>query len=352
MTSAKILRLPRTMDKWPWQRAINPHYEEVSAESDAWFHSFKAFTKTSQEAFDKCDFGRLASLAYPTATREQLRAGCDLMNLFFVIDEYTDVEDASAIPEMVDIVKDALHDPHKPRPESEIILGQITKEFWQSVMKIATPLSQKHFIESFSDYLDTLVIQAADRDENVIRSIDEYMRIRSENIGLRPSCMPAETYLDLPDDVFYHPVMKELYYITAELIALDNDIASYNREQAMGDDKFNIVTVVMYHLNVDVDEALDWTAHYHEQVQRKFFDALHRLPSFGPKLDKQVKEFILHLANWPRCNECWNFESGRYFGTKGSEVEKTRCVPLMPPLAREHTAKKHDVVILDIACEY
>lgn len=53
----KLLYLPRTMDAWPWPRAINPHYREIQAQSDAWFHSFQAFTPQSQRAYDKCDFG-------------------------------------------------------------------------------------------------------------------------------------------------------------------------------------------------------------------------------------------------------------------------------------------------------
>ena len=36
------------------------------------------------------------------------------------------------------------------------------------------------------------------------------------------------------------------------------------------------------------------------------------------------------LANWPRGNTCWHFESQRYFGSKGLEYQKTRWVPLLP----------------------
>lgn len=50
------------------------------------------------------------------------------MNLFFVVDEYTDVESAAVTRQMVDIVIDALNNPHKPRPEGEILLGQVAKE--------------------------------------------------------------------------------------------------------------------------------------------------------------------------------------------------------------------------------
>lgn len=79
--------IPTTMANWPWQRAINPHYEEMKAESNAWLRTFKPFNEKSQIAFDKCDFGtyhsvffvsrrscnrllaRLASLAYPYASK-------------------------------------------------------------------------------------------------------------------------------------------------------------------------------------------------------------------------------------------------------------------------------------------
>lgn len=56
--STEMLYLPETMTNWPWPRVINPHYEEVKAESNAWFHSLKAFSDKSQYAFDKCDFGQ------------------------------------------------------------------------------------------------------------------------------------------------------------------------------------------------------------------------------------------------------------------------------------------------------
>ena len=53
-----LLRLPNTLEDWPWPRVINPLYEEVKKESDAWFQSFKALSGRSQYAFDKCNFGQ------------------------------------------------------------------------------------------------------------------------------------------------------------------------------------------------------------------------------------------------------------------------------------------------------
>lgn len=66
---------------------------------------------------------------FDEANAEHLRTGCDLMNLVFILDEYTDVEDANVVREMVDIVIDAIHNPEKPRPEGEVLLGEITRQY-------------------------------------------------------------------------------------------------------------------------------------------------------------------------------------------------------------------------------
>jgi Delta6-protoilludene synthase len=50
------------------------------------------------------------------------------MILYYVIDEYTDVEPKEVVKEILDIVKDALLNPHKPRPEGEHLLGELTRQ--------------------------------------------------------------------------------------------------------------------------------------------------------------------------------------------------------------------------------
>jgi hypothetical protein len=50
------------------------------------------------------------------------------MQLFFVLDEYSDVEETPNVVEMVNIIKDALHNPDKPRPEKEILLGELARQ--------------------------------------------------------------------------------------------------------------------------------------------------------------------------------------------------------------------------------
>ncbi len=107
------------------------------------------------------------------------------------------------------------------------------------------------------------------------------------------------------------------------------DVASYNREQATGYGNWNILSVAMHQFGLDLHHATQWVAQYHKEVQARFFDALKRLPSFGPGVDEALQEYIVGVAAWPRGNDCWRFESERYFGKKGAEVQKTRRIPLL-----------------------
>ncbi|KAF4623300.1 hypothetical protein D9613_001442 [Agrocybe pediades] len=262
----RMFYLPRTLENWPWPRAINPYYKEIQAQSDAWLHGFKAFSDKAQHAFDMCDFGRAASLFYPSVTKEQLRTGCDLMNLFFVVDEYTDVEPAHVVREMVDIAIDALNYPDKPRPEGEILLGELTRQFWDRGRKTATPSAARHMVESFTAFLNSCVEQAADRDNGYHRTVDEYLKVRRENVGSHSSFVPMELGMNFPDEVFYHPVIVELSTHITDMVIVDNDIFSYNREQATGTDRHNILTVVMHQFKLDLDGAIDRVSQYHEKV--------------------------------------------------------------------------------------
>ncbi|KIJ57533.1 hypothetical protein HYDPIDRAFT_171648, partial [Hydnomerulius pinastri MD-312] len=230
MVSARMMYIPDTMARWPWPRVMNPHFGTVKAEADAWFRTFKAFTPESQAAFDKCDFARFAALAYPTATQggstrlqwdsvlrqmasEHLRISCELINVYFIIDEYTDVENAPVTRQMVDIVIDAPHNPDKARPTGEVVIGEVVRQFWARAIQASTVTAQRHFLENFTQWLNSLVTQAKDRDHG-----------RSDATTLRPgpSFFGLEIIMDLPDEIYYHPTVVELTGYITDMVIVDN----------------------------------------------------------------------------------------------------------------------------------
>ncbi len=210
---------------------------------------------------------------------------------------------------------------------------------------MATPEACRHFQRASIAYFSSIIDQAEHRDNNTILTVEGYLMSRRNNVGIFPCYFVGELLLSIPDEVFHHPAIQALGLLIADLVALDNDIASYNREQAMGDDQYNILTIVMYQFSCDVDSAMEWVANYHKEIETRFMAAYKSVPSWGPEVDVQVQEYIQHLANWPRGNDCWNFESCRYFGRKGREYQKTRLVPLLPKRSRKPNLQPEQVEV-------
>ncbi|KAG2151560.1 isoprenoid synthase domain-containing protein [Suillus bovinus] len=364
----RVICLPNTMTNWPWPHVMNPHYEDVKAEVDAPFRKFKALSAKSQEAFDRYDSARLAGLAYPNASREHLRIACEFINVLIIVDEYTDVENAAVAEAMVGIVIDALHNPHKTRPEGECILGEIIRQqvssnclithsdaqeilhrFWTSAIQTASLPFQRHFLASFIAYLRAVVVEALDRDEAHCRTISDYIKLRRDTCATKPAIAIYEVEMDLPDEVFNHPVIVELVEFIAELMSIDNDMISYNKEQATGDDNHNLITIVMAELGLDRSGAMVWAARYHAEVEKRFIDGLAKVPSWGPSTDVLVKQYLDGMATWARANHSWSYETQRYLGTRGPEILRTGLVPLLPKVNCKATSAAEKVNITDLS---
>ncbi|KAI0371441.1 terpenoid synthase [Pilatotrama ljubarskyi] len=339
----KTLCLPDFMANWPWQRRLHPLYEEVAAESTAWIRSFAPFTPESQLAFEKGEFGLLAALGYPDVSREQLRTGMDLMNLFFVIDEYTDVEAAPAVRETADIVIDAVHHPHKPRPSGEVVLGEIVRQFAERGLRTDTPEATSHFLRDLTNWVESVVLQAVDRCTGATRTIGEFIEIRRDNNGGLPALSPCELHLSIPDEVFYHPRIVELRATIVDMLTAINDVVSYNREQATENDQYNLLTVVMRERGMDLDGAMVWVTLFYNDLAKQFIQGLEHVPSFGSEVDGQLREYLQGIAIWPRCVDSWSFEAGRYFGDQGLELQRTRRVQLLPKRKRNTEHRQEEV---------
>jgi len=59
MSTPREVYLPDPLVQWPWQRSLNPYYDEIKSESDTWVREFEAIDPNSQRAFDLCNFCEL-----------------------------------------------------------------------------------------------------------------------------------------------------------------------------------------------------------------------------------------------------------------------------------------------------
>lgn len=59
---------------------------------------------------------------------ERLKSACNMMNAFFLYDEFTDVETKEGVQSIADISMDAVRHPTNPRPVGEPKIGEIIRQ--------------------------------------------------------------------------------------------------------------------------------------------------------------------------------------------------------------------------------
>ncbi|KAF8174884.1 terpenoid synthase [Pholiota molesta] len=327
-------RIPDLLRSWPWERRLSPYYVDAKRESSAWVESFHPFDQRGQKAFNACDLSTLAILyhtSYSDIYRQFVRLGCDLMNFYFVYDEYTDVADPVSAEHMANMVMEVMKYP-KEQSHASHILVDMAQQFWKQAQQSAAPDSPcfSHFIQTSDIYFRAVTQEAYDRAERRIRSLEDYMDLRRNTSGARPTVTLIEFGLDLPESVTSHPTMASLREQAVDLIVLVNDMHSYVREISCGLANHNIITVIMHERNLDLQGALDWLDRYANGIVSCFLSDLRRVPSWGPEVDARVRVYIDGLGQWVRGNDDWSCEGKRYHGNDGMKIKETRLISILP----------------------
>ncbi|KAI0744423.1 terpenoid synthase [Earliella scabrosa] len=325
-----LLRLPDTLSRWPIPRRVSPFYNDIAPESAEWFRTFNAWNPQQQKSFDDGKFGLLVALAYPTLDKERFRVACDFMNLFFAVDDITDDLDELAARRVVDVSMDAFLNPTKARPQDESIIGEIARQFWALAIQHMTHSAQARFTRTWDACMTAIAEQARDRDQGRLRTMEEHMELRRLTVGAEPCYAMGRAALNLSEDVTDHPTVLDLQAQITDIIIFDNDIVSYNKEQAADSASHNVITIAMRQYALDLDGALRWVAQEHaKRVDRALLlwpQAL-ALP-FPTDVMEELSYYVEILMTWARANHCWNFESGRYFGNRGLTVQAEGMVEL------------------------
>lgn len=82
------------------------------------------------------------------------------------------------------------------------------------------PVTQRRFIDYFTAYTESVIDEAADRDADVYRQVDDYFAIRRDALGFRP--LYALMVLELSDEVVNHPAMVEMETCVIDMLTIDN----------------------------------------------------------------------------------------------------------------------------------
>ena len=94
--------------------------------------------------------------------------------------------------------------------------------FSERAFEIATPSAARHFVESFTEYLESNVDHARDRDNDTVAPFEGFLEMRRTNTTGRSMFFLGEMGLNIPDEAYYHPVVRELQNCTSDMIGIEN----------------------------------------------------------------------------------------------------------------------------------
>lgn len=224
-------------------------------------------------------------------------------------------------------------------------------------MEAIRPEARERFIEAMSSHTEAMTQQAEDRSRNYLpmRSIQSYLEVRRHTMGAKPAFTFLAFDFDIPWHILDGPIIRDLETWATDLLILSNvgyplivsatvhltsllaqDLYSYPKEHADGDDGHNIVAIAMHELNVGLDGAIKWASDYQADLVKKFVSSIERLPSFGIDIDRQLEEYVRGIGSFVMGHDAWCFESERYFGKNGKSVQKHRRVTLLSPRRGRH----------------
>ncbi|KAK0492624.1 isoprenoid synthase domain-containing protein [Armillaria luteobubalina] len=232
LESGIVFCIPDTAAGSPWPCKINPFYEEVKAESEAWFHLFEVFT-----------------------------------------------------------------------PEAQWFIGFFNEHdsdqrFWALGIKTSSITAQKHIVETFEHYMDSVVAQSEGCHQCYTQNVEDYFKICWLTTGIDMLYAMLELGYDLQNDVFYHPTVVNIRHLVCELVIIDNDLASFNKEQASEEFPHNILVCVMNQQKCDLDSALLWVGDLHRLISTRFLSLWKDIPTWGPGIDDIASLYLDSIANW------------------------------------------------------
>ncbi|KAF9637887.1 hypothetical protein BFW01_g8783 [Lasiodiplodia theobromae] len=328
---------------------INPHYHKVKPEAEKWAVSVLGMDEEEAIRVSKADFTYLAAMWVPDGDEEALRVVTDWLHWIFYFDDQFDEGDLKDDPEAakaeVLATLATMDEGHPVVSASENALRYVFQYSWFCFQKRASPGLQKRYKESMKDYCDGLLRQVDVISESMTIGVEEFMDFRRSSIAVYPSLELIEYAqgIELPLHVFKNRAVTDLRRISSDISCLyedshdtsvkmgsqstrQNDVLSYRKDLALGVEH-NIIHVYRKQ-GLSEQQAVDAVEEMFSGLYKGWYLALSELPSWGEQIDREMLKYIDGCRYLAIGNIYWSFMTGRYLGSEGETVRKTRMMAL------------------------
>ncbi|KAI8156636.1 Delta(6)-protoilludene synthase [Colletotrichum sp. SAR 10_65] len=310
---------------WPWRVELHPDSENIKSEAETWMRSFSGIPANFVNKIVAASFPEMACINYAHMDKGSCLLAAQVMLLFFVIDETTDTGDKEEVRRQCLIVKDAFSfsDAVHNKPPSSGHLSSMelmAKDVAERYLATGTKESWQLFRDLFNDYLDGVVEEAGFRRRlPALPNRNEYMTVRQRTIDMYPSIAFLLIKCEVRRESWEEPTIQSLMDMCFRVIINQNDMYSFDKERAKGEDSHNGVRIMMNEFDIGVQEAMDRLGAETRGLVSTFIDLSENMPTTETMEDYEHQKLLLEgCIAWIIGMDVWSLHvTTRYHGQGG-----------------------------------
>jgi len=268
--------------------------------------------------FDAGQFGLLTAHVYPKGRWERLALCNDWHAWLFLFDDEADeLEEVGQRPDYLRAYVEACLDVLRGgRPRAHATpLERFTFQLRQRMSHLASELWMERFAHDVEDYLLRGTLPAARHwTEGTVPELEPYIEQRALDSGVYTALDLvefAEPGQELPEELFRLPLVQRMRQLCTRVVALTNDLFSFEKEVLWHHNPNNFVHVLRVNQGLGLEESI-FAALEFINSDTDAFVACEEALLASRLSDPRVLAYVEGMKAWIRGNVHWSLVTGRY----------------------------------------
>lgn len=246
-----------------WSVALSPLAPEMERRAEAWLRANGVIhDEASAEKFRKLAVGPYANWPFPTASSEKSEVITKFLSLWIFYDDVIEERDDGQQA----LINQVIGGRPAVFPGGNAHL-RCWWELGQSYAKVMSGSWLDRHAQRFSSWVrsvrDECIAANQFRESGIYPSAAKHLERRRMNIGMIPNLDFLEYQMDweLSPDQLADPEMKRLENLSAEVVAILNDIFGFGKDQRLR--WCNLVSCLAQEFRISLAEAFKWVCDMH-----------------------------------------------------------------------------------------
>jgi hypothetical protein len=195
-------------------------------------------------------------------------------------------------------------------------LERFTHDIRRRMERLASASWLARFAEDVESYLFQGTLEASRHwTAGTVPDFDSYLTQRAEDSGMY-TCVDlvefAQEGRELPRDVLATAELRRMRELCTRVVALSNDVFSYEKEVLWSRNPNNLVHVLQVHQGLGLEASVAEAIQVVNADVACFQVCEERLLESGLLNDARVAFYVEGMKAWMRGNVCWSLLTGRY----------------------------------------